>query len=113
MYDISKMLTQISGLSFPHQKKEKTFIFMYVQVQNPCSPTQAFIFLSVWTLDNTTLFSSNLKRRDSLSKHVYASKAIRSRPRTFDSARLPVIRRVSASISSGDGYFECWLYIVT
>jgi len=44
------MLTKISGVSFPHQKKEKTFILMYVEVQTPCSPTSSLcIYISVDT----------------------------------------------------------------
>jgi len=48
-----------------------------------------------------------------LSKHVYASRAICNRLGTFGSVRQPVIRSVSANISSGEGYFERWLYSVT
>jgi len=46
----SKMLTQISGVIFPHRIKEKTFVLMYVEVQTPCSPTLSlYIFISVDT----------------------------------------------------------------
>jgi len=85
---------------------------LYYDARSTNHQDQAFIFLSLWTLVNTSVFSSNLKRKDSLSKHVYAYKTIRNRPGTVDSVRQPVIRLVCASISSGEGYFERWLYIV-
>jgi len=71
---VSKILEQISRLSFPLQKKEKSLC--HIHVANSIQGTaltlvqlQSFRFLSVWTLANPRVFKPNWKWRDVLQMH--------------------------------------------
>jgi hypothetical protein len=80
---------------------------MYFAVQTPSSQNSSlYIFISVEHL-TTLVLSSPIENKGSLYQSTYLPlKPFVTAPGTFDSVIKPVIRWVSASISSGGGYFD-------
>jgi hypothetical protein len=62
---------QLLGLIFPHQKRKALKSLVFKVQPETCWP-QSFRFLSVGTLKTRSLFSCNLKLKDTLLMHFYA-----------------------------------------
>jgi hypothetical protein len=116
---VSKMLGHTSGVSSPHQNKEKVHINTCWQKLSLCGTAQQCAELNL--LDfyllghlKTLEYSAPIENRETLHQHIYdICQTIHNCRRSFQNVRQSMIRHIHSCTVSGRGHFEYLMWIVT
>lgn len=104
------MLGQISGVSSPHQKKEKLCISLRPQtsdVKPPHSPDLGPLNFYLCTHLKTLMCSAPIEDEDTLNQRIFdARQDIRNRSGIFECVCQSMIKREHKRIDSGEEHFE-------